>query len=96
MNSDHFKGLIKAKFDARLEYDKDNDRHPKLAAELVDRASLQQGWNVLDIACGTGLATYPAAEAVGPEGSVTGIDLSPGLIKQVWLNCKHACQGSAL
>ena len=87
----NFKGLVKAKFDARTEYDKDNDRHPKLAAELVVRSRLQQGWKVLDIACGTGLVTYLAAEAVGPGGSVTGIDLSSGLIQQVCVHILVAC-----
>lgn len=78
-----FKDLIKQKFDARVNYDKDNERHPTLAAQLVSRANLQPGWTVLDLACGTGLVTYLAAADVGPDGFATGVDLSAGLLQQV-------------
>lgn len=47
---------------------------------LLERANLQKGEKVLDISCGTGLVTFPVAEAVGLEGFVTGIDLSEGMI----------------
>ncbi|KAL0021781.1 hypothetical protein WJX79_010030 [Trebouxia sp. C0005] len=39
-----FKSLIKQKFDARTSYDKDNERHPTLAAQLVKRSNLRLGW----------------------------------------------------
>lgn len=78
----NFKTLIKQEFDARSDYDKDNERHPNLAAQLVSKARLQQGWKVLDLACGTGLVTYLAAAEVGTRGSVIGMDLSPGLLAQ--------------
>jgi ubiquinone/menaquinone biosynthesis C-methylase UbiE len=35
---------------------------------------------VLDIGCGRGAALFPLAEAVGPEGHVLGIDISPRMI----------------
>ena len=82
-----YKDLVTQKFDARTEYDKDNDRHPEVAAKLVARAKLQRGWNVLDLACGTGLVTYLAAANVGPNGSIKAMDLSPGMIQQVLLYC---------
>lgn len=47
---------------------------------LLEKAKLQKDEKVLDISCGTGLVTFPVPEAVGPEGSVTGIDLSEGMI----------------
>ena len=72
-----FKDLVTQKFDARTEYDKNNNHQPKVAAELVARAKLRQGWDVLDLACGTGLVTYLAAADVGPNGSVKAMDLSP-------------------
>lgn len=83
MDSSTFKQLVKDKFDARTEYDKDNKRHPKLAAELVERAELKKGWTVLDLACGTGLVTFLSAAKVGASGSVVGIDISPGMVQQV-------------
>lgn len=49
---------------------------------LLDAAGLENGEHVLDISCGTGLVTFPIAEAVGAEGSVTGIDLSEGMIEK--------------
>jgi ubiquinone/menaquinone biosynthesis C-methylase UbiE len=44
---------------------------------VVDRAGIEPGMEVLDVACGTGNATIPAAR-VGAR--VTGLDFSPGLL----------------
>ncbi|MDX1619316.1 MAG: class I SAM-dependent methyltransferase [Balneolaceae bacterium] len=49
---------------------------------LLAASDLQPGEKVLDISCGTGLVTFPIAEAVGAGGEVTGIDLSEGMIEQ--------------
>ncbi|DBB16987.1 TPA: hypothetical protein ACH3X3_014092 [Trebouxia sp. C0006] len=86
-----FKILIKQKFDARTSYDKDNERHPTLAAQLVKRSNLRLGWQVLDLACGSGLVTYLAAADVGSAGFVTGMDLSTGLLQQA--EAKRASSG---
>ncbi|MDX1586222.1 MAG: class I SAM-dependent methyltransferase [Balneolaceae bacterium] len=49
---------------------------------LLEAVSLQEGENVLDISCGTGLVTFPISEAVGREGAVTAVDLSEGMIEK--------------
>ena len=47
---------------------------------LLARADLKPGERVLDIACGTGLITFPAAESVGPSGSVVATDISAAMV----------------
>ena len=46
----------------------------------VERLALRPGARVLDLACGTGASALPAAEAVGPTGRVTGVDLAERLL----------------
>lgn len=49
------------------------------AAEFVERLNLKPGMKVLDVACGTGNQSIPAART-GAE--VTGVDIAPNLIEQ--------------
>lgn len=49
-------------------------------ARLLSLAALRPGERVLDVACGTGLVTTAAAEAVGPSGAVVGVDLSEAMV----------------
>src|SRR5215208_1955697 len=51
-----------------------------LAAKLVDVAALRPGERVLDVACGTGIVTTLAAERVGADGVVAGVDINPGML----------------
>jgi ubiquinone/menaquinone biosynthesis C-methylase UbiE len=50
---------------------------------LFELASLEPGQRVLDVACGTGLVTFRAAEAVGPEGAVVATDISDAMVNHV-------------
>ncbi len=50
---------------------------------LLALADLKAGERVLDVACGTGLVTLPAAAAVGPAGAVVGTDISEQMVTQV-------------
>lgn len=50
---------------------------------LLEMAALAPGERVLDIACGTGLVTLPAARAVGPAGRVVATDLSARMVEVV-------------
>jgi ubiquinone/menaquinone biosynthesis C-methylase UbiE len=47
---------------------------------VLERAELQPGEDVVDVACGTGMVALPAAAAVGPTGRVLATDLSPRMI----------------
>ncbi|MGB0562429.1 MAG: class I SAM-dependent methyltransferase, partial [Spirulinaceae cyanobacterium] len=46
----------------------------------VNHLSLQAGDRVLDVCCGSGASALPAAERVGPSGSVLGVDLAAALL----------------
>jgi ubiquinone/menaquinone biosynthesis C-methylase UbiE len=50
------------------------------AADLVQRAALQPGERVLDVACGTGIVARLAAERVGAQGAVVGLDLNTAML----------------
>src|SRR5260221_3960505 len=50
--------------------------------KLLALAGLTPGLRVLDIASGTGLVTFPAAQAVGPNGHVVGTDLSQEMVNR--------------
>ena len=46
----------------------------------IELVSLSSGSCVLDVCCGSGASALPAAEAVGPEGNVIGVDLAKQLL----------------
>jgi ubiquinone/menaquinone biosynthesis C-methylase UbiE len=48
---------------------------------LLTAAGVQPGNRVLDIGCGPGFFARMLAEAVGPQGSVVGIDAAPEMIE---------------
>jgi O-methyltransferase/aklanonic acid methyltransferase len=52
----------------------------RFGIRLVETVPLTPGARVLDVATGTGAVLLPAARRVGPEGRVTGIDLSAGIL----------------
>jgi SAM-dependent methyltransferase len=47
---------------------------------MIALASLAPRDRVLDVACGTGLVSFEAARAVGPDGQVLGVDLSGRMV----------------
>ncbi len=58
-----------------------------IAEDLIAAAGLQPGEHVLDVACGTGVVARLAAQEVASSGSVTGVDINPGMIAEA----KRAC-----
>ncbi|MEM6848532.1 MAG: methyltransferase domain-containing protein [Pseudomonadota bacterium] len=50
---------------------------------IVEHLALTPGMKVLDAGCGPGRLTLPLAEAVGPEGEVTALDLQAGMLDRV-------------
>lgn len=50
------------------------------ALRLLATARPAPGERVIDVACGTGLVARLAAEAVGPDGGVAGLDPTPGML----------------
>lgn len=58
----------------------DDSHHPSFAQNFVQHVPLQPGDKVLDLACGTGLITFLAADKVGPTGAVVGVDISSGML----------------
>jgi ubiquinone/menaquinone biosynthesis C-methylase UbiE len=50
------------------------------ARELIRLAALRPGERVLDAACGTGIAARLAAQQVGSDGVVAGVDIHPGML----------------
>ena len=60
-------------------------QHSLLPAQqrLMALAAVSAGEKVLDVACGTGLVTFPLADAVGPTGRVVATDLSDAMVETV-------------
>lgn len=60
-------------------YDAD-ETHRRILAVLISGTPLLPGMRVLDIATGTGAAAIKAAERLGAQGSVLGVDISEGML----------------
>lgn len=57
---------------------------------LVGCAALAEGERVLDVACGTGIVTLRAAEAVGRSGRVVGTDISEEMLRRAAATARAA------
>jgi SAM-dependent methyltransferase len=64
------------------------DDMPAYAA-AVARAGLPPGGTVVDVGCGTGRALPALRAAVGPDGAVVAIDITPEMLREA------SCQGRA-
>ena len=50
--------------------------------QTVDFSPPKKGEAILDIACGSGTIAFYIADEVGPEGMITGVDISRGMINR--------------
>jgi ubiquinone/menaquinone biosynthesis C-methylase UbiE len=65
------------------QYDDDaNSFWSRFGTRTIERLKLEPGDRVLDVCCGSGASALPAAERVGPTGSVLGIDLAERLLER--------------
>lgn len=76
------KAVLRATYDAAADH---FDAAPlsfweRCGRRTVELAGIEPGASVLDVGCGTGAATLPAAARVGPAGQVRGIDLASRLL----------------
>jgi ubiquinone/menaquinone biosynthesis C-methylase UbiE len=75
---EEFKQRQRATWDAG-DYATLSERIAEVGELVAERAALEPGMAVLDVACGTGNAARPAARA---GANVTGLDLAPKLLEQ--------------
>jgi ubiquinone/menaquinone biosynthesis C-methylase UbiE len=86
------KAVVGGAFSAAAEtYDQVVEFFAPFGQALVAAADPDWGGKVLDVACGRGASLYPALDAVGPDGSVLGIDLAAGMVEQ--LNAEFTAKG---
>lgn len=78
IKSDALTARIKATWTAG-DFGKIAESYVSGAADFITRLNFQHGDKVLDVACGTGNLTIPAART---GATVTGIDIAPNLLNQ--------------
>lgn len=52
----------------------------KFKERTYELMELQSGQHILDAGCGPGVDTIPLADYVGPQGSVTGVDIDSEML----------------
>ena len=62
----------------------------EVGAALIDKAKFRPGERVIDVGCGGGGTSLEISKRVGPQGSVTGLDISPALVKSCEARARKA------
>jgi ubiquinone/menaquinone biosynthesis C-methylase UbiE len=80
---DDAKAKAATTYNAAADYydDPANSFWERFGRATVERLQLPLGARVLDVCCGSGASALPAAEIVGPQGFVLGIDLAANLLE---------------
>jgi SAM-dependent methyltransferase len=86
VNVDQFKDRARATW-AAGNFDEIAQRIPGVGRKLVELSDIGPGMDVLDVACGTGNATIPAAVA---GGRCVGVDLTPELFEAARMHAAEA------
>ena len=60
------------------------------AAVIIEYLDIQPGMAVMDVGCGPGRLTIPAARQVGEEGRVMAVDIQSGMLDRVRVKAKAA------
>jgi ubiquinone/menaquinone biosynthesis C-methylase UbiE len=60
----------------------------RFGRRTIERLQLSKGAAILDVCCGSGGSALPAAETVGPSGSVLGVDLADRLLENARAKAK--------
>lgn len=68
--------------DFALVYDDVYRYHREDVVHFVDLAAINYGEHVLDLGCGTGWGILEALKLVGVTGFVTGVDISPVMLRR--------------
>ena len=58
------------------------DSIKNVRAHAASRMNLAAGHKVLDLGCGIGGATFPIADAIGPNGLAAGVDISLAMVEE--------------
>ncbi|ROV96307.1 hypothetical protein VMCG_07680 [Cytospora schulzeri] len=69
-------------YDARASKYEDS-WHPEYSRRFISVTPLKAGDRILDLCCGTGLEAFLAADIVGHDGEVVGVDVSSGMLAQL-------------
>ncbi|GIO17395.1 fibrillarin-like rRNA methylase [Oceanobacillus oncorhynchi subsp. incaldanensis] len=56
---------------------------PNKANEIIEQSGIQPGMHVIDLGCGPGRVTIPAAERVGFNGKITALDIQDEMLQRV-------------
>ena len=80
-NMNEYKQQVASYFNNRTNYDASEFANRR-ANRFLELLSLKKGYQVLDIATGTGLIAIPVAKIVGDTGKVIGVDIASALLQQ--------------
>lgn len=59
--------------------------HQRFTSHVVQLLRPKPGEHILDLACGTGLISFKAAQLVGSSGRVSAIDISTGMLGEAYV-----------
>lgn len=68
-----------------------NDFWSRFGRGTIERLGIPAGARVLDVCCGSGASALPAAAAVGPGGTVIGVDAAAELIARARSKARVNC-----